>query len=335
MTLGFICGCAGFALTDDEKRFLAETQPWGLILFRRNVETPEQLLRLSTSFREVVGRLDAPVLIDQEGGRVQRLRAPLWPDYPAASAYAAAVGMDAEAAHLGGRLIAIELRNSGITVDCAPVLDVPVPGSHDVIGNRAFGTDPEAVARLGGAFADGLMEGGVLPVMKHVPGHGRAGVDSHLSLPIVTTDRATLDRQDFEPFRRLRGLPMAMTAHVVYAALDPDRPATTSPVVIAEIIRGAIGFDGLLLSDDLSMEALKGSLGERAEAAREAGCDILLHCNGILDEARAVAAQAIPIDSRVAWRIEVAMSLLREPAPFDRGAGQAKLAGLLGHPPVG
>ncbi|WP_131117088.1 beta-N-acetylhexosaminidase [Lichenihabitans psoromatis] len=330
MTLGFVCGCAGLELTDDEKRFIADTQPWGLILFRRNVDTPEQVSRLTASFRAVVGRFEAPVLMDQEGGRVQRLRPPLWPDYPAASRYEGCGGeSDAQAAKLGARLIAHELRNVGVTVDCAPVLDVPVPGSHNVIGDRAFAADPMTVARLGRAFAEGLLLGGVLPVMKHVPGHGRAGVDSHLSLPVVEADRDELDQHDFEPFRQLADLPIAMTAHVVYTALDPDRPATTSARVIDQIIRGVIGFDGLLLSDDLSMEALKGSLGERAEQARLAGCDILLHCNGKLDEARAVAAAARPIEGMVERRVSAAVARLRQPEPIDHPHEQVRLAAMV------
>ena len=328
MSLAFVCGCVGLELSDEEKRFLARVRPWGFILFRRNVDTVEQVRQLTSTFRDIVGRPEAPVFADQEGGRVQRLRPPHWPAYPAAATYQAAKD-GAEAARLGGRLIARDLRDVGITVDCAPVLDVPVEGSNEVIGDRAFARDPGVVADLGRAFAHGLMAGGVLPVMKHVPGHGRAGVDSHLSLPVVGTDRATLETHDFEPFRRLADLPMAMTAHVVYSALDPDRPATTSPTIIDQVIRGAIGFDGLLLSDDLSMEALKGTLGQRAEAARDAGCDILLHCNGKLDEAEAVAAAARPLERQAERRARAALDLLLVPEPVDPGA-PARFATLLG-----
>ncbi len=325
MTLAFVCGCAGLELTDEEKRFIAGVRPWGLILFRRNVDSPEQLLALTSAFRELVERSDAPVLVDQEGGRVQRLRPPHWPAYPAASAYGAQGGQEGiEAARLAARLIARDLYDVGITVDCAPVLDVPVVGSHDVIGDRAFARDPDLVARLGRAFAQGLVAGGVLPVMKHVPGHGRAGVDSHLFLPMVDAERTALAR-DFVPFQALADLPMAMTAHVVFTALDPDRPATTSRIIIEQIVRGEIGFDGLLLSDDLSMEALNGSLGERAEAARDAGCDILLHCNGKLDEARAVAAAARPLERHSERRARSALDQLSAPEPLDLEAARARL----------
>jgi beta-N-acetylhexosaminidase len=281
-----------------------------LILFKRNVASQEQLLILTQSFRDCVGRENAPVLIDQEGGRVQRLGPPHWPAYPAAAAY---LGLESgvgavEAATLGARLIAADLRQAGITVDCAPVLDVPAPGSHQVIGNRAFGTDPDTVAQLGRAFAEGLLAGGVLPVIKHMPGHGRAGVDSHLHLPVVTATRADLESVDFPPFRALADLPMGMTAHVVFTSLDPDHPATASRIVIQTVIRELIGFSGLLLSDDLSMEALKGTLGERARAAVDAGCDIILHCNGKLDEAQAVAAMARPLEGESERRAERALA---------------------------
>lgn len=310
----FIAGCASLDLGDDEQRFFAEAQPWGLILFKRNVESPDQLRRLTAAFRASVGRADAPVLVDQEGGRVQRLGPPHWPVYPPGAAYTAAGGV--EAARIGARLIAADLRDVGITVDCAPVLDILTPATHKAIGNRAFGADAASVATLGRAFADGLLEGSVLPVVKHVPGHGRATVDSHLELPVVDCSVEDLKRVDFAPFAALADLPMAMTAHVVYRALDPSSPATTSRSVVERIIRGFIGFDGLLLSDDLSMEALKGSIGDRAAAAFAAGCDIALHCNGKLDEARAVASASPVLDSRAAARAEHALTRIAgEPAP--------------------
>lgn len=325
----FVCGCRGHALDDEERRFLGEEQPWGLILFKRNVDSPVQLRALTDAFREIVGRSDAPVLVDQEGGRVQRLGPPHWPAYPAAAAYRElAGGASGAAAELGGRLIAEDLRAAGITMDCAPVLDVPAPGSHQVVGNRGFGPEPDEVARLGRAFAEGLMRGGVLPVIKHVPGHGRAVVDSHLELPVVTASRAELDHTDFAPFRALADLPVAMTAHVVYTAIDPDQPATTSRIVHETIIRGVLGFQGLLLSDDLSMEALKGTLGTRAAAAAAAGCDILLHCNGKLDEARQVAAAARPLHGIAAQRVVAAMSRLVS-RPSSSTADREKFAALL------
>ncbi|MDX7949636.1 beta-N-acetylhexosaminidase [Lichenihabitans sp. Uapishka_5] len=313
----FVCGCEGLALSDDERRFLTDEQPWGLILFKRNVQSPTQLRALTAAFREAVGRSEAPVLIDQEGGRVQRLGPPHWPLYPAAAAYASLTSEahQIEAATLGGRLIASDLRDAGITVDCAPVLDVPAPGSHHVVGNRAFGADPDTVARLGRAFANGLLHGGVLPVIKHVPGHGRGMVDSHHDLPVVDATLEELERTDFRPFIALADLPAAMTAHVVYSAIDPEQPATISRIVQDTIIRGALGFTGLLLSDDLSMQALKGSLRERAMAAAMAGCDILLHCNGKLDEARQVAEAAPRLAGLAAERASKALTLIaREPS---------------------
>ena len=322
----FVCGCAGPALADAERAFLAETQPWGLILFRRNVESPDQLRALVAAFRAAVGRPDAPVLVDQEGGRVQRLTGPHWRRYPAASRFGALYRSEPDLARrmarIGGELLARDLNDCGLTVACAPVLDVPAPGSSDVIGDRAFGPDPETVAALARPFVEGLMAGGVLPVMKHIPGHGRAEVDSHLDLPVVTADRAALAR-DAAPFRALVDLPMAMTAHIVYRALDPDRPATTSRIVIDEIVRGEIGFDGLLLSDDLSMEALRGTLGERAAAASAAGCDILLHCNGRMEEARAVAAVAPSLSGRAAERAASALARRVAPEPRDLAADRS------------
>ena len=333
MIRAFVCGCAGLALVAAERDFLAEAQPWGLILFRRNVDSPDQLRHLTQSFRDAVGRPDAPVLVDQEGGRVQRLGQPHWPRYPSAArigqAYATDPAAGVRLAHRGGELVARDLSDCGITVDCAPVLDVPQEGSSAVIGDRAFGRDPDSIAALGRAFAEGLMAGGALPVMKHCPGHGRAEVDSHVDLPRVSADLAALAR-DFAPFKALADLPIAMTAHVTYLALDPERPATTSRFVIERIIRGEINFDGLLLSDDLSMEALKGSLGSRAENALAAGCDIALHCNGVMEEARQVAAVAPRLEGRAASRAEAALRRLTTPVPrdvtADRSAFLAEMA---------
>ncbi len=332
MVRAFICGCAGLGLTVEEQSFLSASQPWGLILFKRNVGSPEQLHDLVADFRAAVGRIDAPVLVDQEGGRVQRLGPPHWPAYPSASAYGLLDVVDpsaaTKAAELGGRLIAEDLARAGITVDCAPVLDLAMPGSSDVVGNRAFGRTPEVIARLARAFAEGLLAGGVLPVIKHVPGHGRAEVDSHFELPVVTADRQAL-HGDCEPFRCLADLPMAMTAHVIYTAFDAQRPATTSPVVIDTVVRGTIGFDGLLLTDDLSMQALRGTLGERAEAALAAGCDIALHCNGKLEEAAAVAQVAPVLAGKTERRAIAALARLRAPEDFDAAAGRARLVTVL------
>ena len=312
----FICGCAGFEFSEDERRFIAEASPWGLILFRRNVESPAQVAALTRSFREIVGRADAPVLVDQEGGRVQRLGPPHWPAYPAAARFdRLPVSQDrkTELARLSARLMGEDLRACGIDVDCLPVLDVPAPGGHSVIGDRAYGLTPETVARLGAAVAEGLMQARVLPVMKHVPGHGRAGADSHFELPRVSASLADLEASDFAPFRALSHLPMAMTAHVVYEALDPSGPATTSRKVVQEIIRGAIGFDGLLMSDDLSMKALSGSFTQRCAALFGAGVDMALHCNGVLSEASEVAQASPFLSGKAEERAQKALALIASP----------------------
>ncbi|MBV8851206.1 MAG: beta-N-acetylhexosaminidase [Methylobacteriaceae bacterium] len=316
----FICGCAGPSLTPWERRFFREAQPWGLILFKRNVDNPAQLAELTASFREAVGR-NAPVLIDQEGGRVQRLGPPHWPVYPSAASYLGMAG-EVEAAarlvHLTAQLMASDLLAAGINVDCLPVLDVTYADSHRVIGDRAYGSDPAAIARLGRAAADGLLAAGVLPVMKHLPGHGRALADSHLELPVVDVSLAELEASDFAPFIANADLPIGMSAHVVYPALDPDHPGTTSAIVIQEIVRKRIGFDGLLLSDDLSMQALSGTLRDRAEAAFKAGIDIVLHCNGNPDEMQEVAGVTPPLQGRALERAAAALARLRPPvADFD------------------
>jgi len=310
-----ICGCSGLELTYDEEAFIREAQPWGLILFKRNVLTPIQLGALTDRFRAIVGRADAPVLVDQEGGRVQRLGAPHWRKYPAGADFSRMAGITAEhrerLVEIAARLIAADLRQVGITVDCLPVLDVPVEGGHNVIGDRAYGRDPETVARLGAAAARGLMAGGVMPVMKHIPGHGRAGADSHLELPVVNATLAELSESDFQPFIDCRKLPAAMTAHVVYTALDPDQPATTSPTVINGVARGLIGFDGLLMSDDLSMKALSGTFRQKAEALTKAGVDMALHCNGDLAEASAVAEGTPLLAGAALRRAEQALACLK------------------------
>jgi beta-N-acetylhexosaminidase len=285
-------------------------------------------------FRAIVGKADAPVLIDQEGGRVQRLRPPHWPDFPAAAKFGDLYSRDRDrgiaAAHLGGRLIAAELAALGINVDCLPVADLRRPDGHGVIGDRAYGSEPAQVAELSRAAAEGLLAGGVLPVVKHTPGHGRARVDSHESLPTVDTSLGELDRTDFEPFRRLANLPIAMTAHVVYTAIDPDRAATISPVVVGEVIRKRIGFTGLLLTDDLSMQALRGTLGQRAEAAFFAGCDIALHCNGRMDEMREVAAASPRIAGEAARRAEAALGRLESPLePLNVAEADARFSAMI------
>ncbi|MBN9599609.1 MAG: beta-N-acetylhexosaminidase [Afipia sp.] len=325
----FIAGVSGLALTDDERTFLREQRPWGFILFKRNVDTPAQVARLVEELRDTVGRPDAPVLIDQEGGRVQRLGPPHWPAYPPGSVFGTlyernpADGL--RAAWLSSRLIAADLSELGITVDCLPLADVPVPGADAVIGNRAYGTHAEQVAVIARAVTEGLSDGGVLPVLKHIPGHGRATADSHLRLPTVDTPREELAQTDFEPFRRLADLPMAMTAHVVFSALDAAQPATTSATIITEVIRGAIGFQGLLMSDDVSMNALSGSIAERTAAIVAAGCDMVLHCNGKLDEMREVVSRTPELNGEALARAERALASRKAPQPFDREAGRAEL----------
>jgi beta-N-acetylhexosaminidase len=324
--LAAIFGCAGPSLTVEETAFFRDVQPWGFILFKRNVETPDQVRALTAALRETVDDPQAPVLVDQEGGRVQRLGPPHWPRYPPGRAYGAAGSeLGAEMAGLGARLIAHDLREVGITVDCAPVLDVPEPGAHDIIGDRAYGETADEVARLGRAFAERLIAGGVLPVIKHIPGHGRSRADSHEHLPVVEAPRAALAR-DFAAFKACADLPMAMTAHVVYAALDPDNPSTTSKRVIGDIIRGEIGFDGLLMTDDLSMKALSGDFADRARRALAAGCDIVLHCNGSMAEMTAVANGVRPLSDEAARRARAALGGIAAPEPFDVEAARARFA---------
>lgn len=315
----FIAGIASTAFSDEEKRFFAEASPWGLILFKRNIETPAQVTELTRAFRALVGRTDAPVLIDQEGGRVQRLGPPEWPAFPPAAKLAGASGADTAATvRLGARLIAHELAKVGIDIDCLPVADLRHEGGHDVIGDRAYGSDPSRVATLARAAAEGLLDGGVLPVVKHIPGHGRALSDSHHELPRVAASRQELERTDFEPFRLLADLPIAMTAHVIYEAIDPSAPATISATVVREVIRSHIGFDGLLLTDDLSMKALSGSFAERTESAFAAGCDVALHCNGDMAEMAEIAARTPMLVGAAERRAKKALDRRKaKPEPLD------------------
>jgi beta-N-acetylhexosaminidase len=307
VTAAAIFGCAGPRLSADERAFFRDVDPLGFILFARNVETPAQVRALTDDLRDCVGRAEAPVLIDQEGGRVARLKPPHWRAAPPAAAFGALYARDPaaaiEAARLNARLIAAELAPLGIDVDCAPVLDIAVAGAHAVIGDRAFAPDLPTIATLGRAQAVGLLAGGVIPVMKHLPGHGRATADSHLELPSVDASRAELEASDFAPFRALADLPWAMTAHVLYRALSGNQPATTSESVVREVIRGHIGFNGLLLTDDLSMRALDGTYAERARASLAAGCDVVLHCNGEMDQMRAIAAAVAPLTPQATARV--------------------------------
>jgi beta-N-acetylhexosaminidase len=329
--LAAIFGCAGPQLTEEEAAFFRETQPWGFILFARNVVSPDQVRRLTAALRETVDAADAPVLVDQEGGRVQRLGPPHWRRYPPARAYASLSANDPlvrrELARLGARLMAHDLAALGINVDCAPVLDVPEPGAHDIIGDRAYGESAGEAALLGRAVAEGLIAGGVLPVIKHLPGHGRSRSDSHLELPVVEAPYEALTAQDFAPFRACSDMPLGMTAHVVYAAIDPRRPATTSRKVVGPVIRQDIGFDGLLMSDDLSMKALQGDFADRARQSLAAGCDVVLHCNGSMQEMQAVAAGAKPLKGEAARRARAALARLpKSQEPFEAEAAAARLA---------
>ncbi len=333
MTKAFITGIAGITLTAAERGFIAAEQPWGFILFKRNVETPAKVISLVGELRKAVGRPEAPVLIDQEGGRVQRLAPPHWPVYPAGAVFGRLYDIDSalglKAARLSARLIADDLGQLGITVDCLPLADVPVAGADAVIGDRAYGTDPAKVAAIARAVTEGLEEGGILPVLKHIPGHGRAMADTHFRLPTVDTDKNELERTDFAAFRQLSDLPMAMTAHVVFSAFDAAHPATTSATMIAQVIRGVIGFQGLLMSDDVSMNALAGSVAERTRAIVAAGCDMVLHCNGKLDEMREVAQNTPQLSGPAKVRADAALASRRAARPFDRSAARRELDALI------
>ncbi|WP_144377398.1 beta-N-acetylhexosaminidase [Mesorhizobium amorphae] len=325
-----ILGCAGTSLTREEKSFYRNECPWGFILFARNISEPEQIRDLVAEMRDCIGRPQAPVFIDQEGGRVQRLRPPLAPNYPAGAAFGALYRENEEAGlravWLLARLHAFDLLRYGITADCLPVLDVPVEGANDVIGARAYAKDPSIVTALGRAAAEGLMSGGVIPVMKHIPGHGRAFADTHLELPTVTTSLKELRRHDFAPFQALNQLPMAMTAHVIFSAVDPNNPATTSGKVVEEIIRGEIGFDGLLVSDDTSMKALSGDFQTKAASILAAGVDLVLHCNGVMEEMMAVASRAKPLEGKALERANRALASVKGHDDNDEAELRAEFA---------
>ena len=309
-----IYGVEGFTLSGDERAFLRDADPAGMIVFRRNCADPEQLLALTDSMRELLGRDDLPILIDQEGGRVARMRPPAWNAFPAAERfdqlYRIAPSSAIEASRSNARALGLMLRQCGVNVDCLPLLDVRQPGATDIIGDRALGAEPMQVAALGRAVLNGLGSAGVIGVVKHMPGHGRALVDSHKELPFVTASTDELET-DLEPFERLSWAPMGMTAHVVYEAWDPDLPASLSPTVIRDIIRGRIGFDGWLMSDDLGMEALAGDMGSRAAGVVAAGCDVALHCSGKLDEMIAVAKAVPAMSAAGEQRLARAMAATR------------------------
>lgn len=329
-----IVGCAGTALTAEERADFATADPLGLILFARNVDTPDQVRGLVASFREVVGRDDAPVMIDQEGGRVARLRPPNWDTRPPAQAFVDLAKRDMEAAKeaawLNARLIAADLSPLGIDIDCAPVVDLPVPGAHDIIGDRAHGDTPDLAAFLGRAVCEGLAAGGVAPVVKHIPGHGRATSDSHVELPTVDTDPETLDRTDFEAFRLLADVPSAMVAHVAYSAIDGASPASTSEKIIREVIRDRIGFGGVLWSDDLRMEALSGSPEERAAATIQAGCDVVLDCGAEGNRPAIAEASGVLSDTAASRLADLRQYVATHAnADFDEDAAVDRLSTLL------
>ncbi|MEP3275058.1 MAG: beta-N-acetylhexosaminidase [Stappiaceae bacterium] len=328
----FVSGCAGGTLSPQEVSLFENERPWGLILFARNCQSRQQVKALTASFRQAVNRPQAPVLIDEEGGRVQRLKAPHWSSYPSGRTYGNIYNLNPDEGHraawLAGRLIAFDLAEVGVTINCLPVLDVPVAGVSDVIGDRAYSDRGETIIKVASAMCEGMMAGGILPVMKHIPGHGRSLVDSHFDLPVVNADLSELQR-DFEPFRHFRGLPFAMTAHLVYRAIDAENPATTSAEVISKIIRADIGFDGCLFSDDISMQALKGSIGERAQNVLAAGCDIALHCNGKFEEMAAVASVATELTGKSAIRAQQGLDLGLTADTFGEDEARREFSDLL------
>lgn len=329
----FITGVAGPELSREEKSFISEYRPWGFVLFARNIADAAQLKALTANLRAAAGRPHLPIFVDQEGGRVQRLRPPLAPNYPPAAALGALYRQNPQkglrAAWVMARLIALDLRRCGFTADFLPLLDVPIAGSHTVIGDRAYADTAAAVAALGGQAAAGLRAGGLLAVMKHMPGHGRAFADTHKEPARVEAGKEALRARDFAPFKALAALPAAMTAHIIYTAYDGENAATLSPTVITEAIRGEIGFDGLLMSDDLSMQALPGTLAERAKGSFAAGCDLALHCNGVMAEMLAVAANSPVLSGRGLARAEAAAAWITAPQAADEQALRAEFAALL------
>jgi beta-N-acetylhexosaminidase len=335
MLRAFVCGVAGPKLSQAEQDFLRSSRPSGVILFSRNCQSEQQIRRLIGDVQQAIGD-SCLVLIDQEGGRVQRLRPPIGRALPAGATYAALYRQSPDkalrAARSIARLMAHDLSDLGINTNCTPVLDVPVVGAHDIIGDRALGADVETVSALGRAIAEGHMAGGVIPVMKHIPGHGRGSEDSHLKLPIVEASHAALSKTDFATFKALNDLPAAMTAHIVYSALDPSQPASTSPTVIESVVRGEIGFQGLLMSDDISMKALSGSIKQRTADVLAAGCDLALHCNGDFQEMQQVAAEAPVLEGTAQVRLDTALNIVKAPQAFDIADAKKHLDTLLGAP---
>ena len=333
MTLkAFITGVAGEQLLDEEKSFLKEARPCGLILFDRNISDKEQLKRLIGDYKEAVGSDTQFILIDQEGGRIQRMRAPHWKKWPAGARYGELYKTDPGAAVLAAKLVyrmmMNELLEVGINVDCVPLLDIPVAGAHDIIGDRALSSDLQTIIELGRAVAKGCLEGGVLPVIKHIPGHGRATADSHINLPTIEESRQELEKSDFQTFRALNDLPLAMTGHLLMTDLDPEHNVSVSKSIITDVIRDWIGFDGLLMSDDLSMEALSGTIGERGRDVVAAGCDVALYCKGVFSQMVDVAACVPDLDGRAKQRFDAAFAQIKIPQPYDTEQAQALLAQL-------
>jgi len=324
-----IFGCEGTRLTEEERNFFRDAKPWAFILFSRNLSTPNQIKVLCNELRDSVGK-NVPILIDQEGGRVARLRAPIWLDWlpPFEQMQKVKPDKQYEAMYLRYRLIAHELYLLGIDVNCAPMVDIANKSSHQIITNRCYGENPKTVSDMGRACANGLLSGGILPVLKHIPGHGRGSSDSHFELPVINTPASTLNTIDFEPFRHLSDLPLAMTAHIIYSTLDPNLCATISPIM-NNIIREDIGFDGLLMTDDISMEALSGSLSSRAFASLKAGCDVVLHCNGIMKDMVEIMQEIPILNSKSQLRAEKAENLRFEPEDFDFKAACSTFASLM------
>lgn len=324
-----IAGCSGPELTADERAFFREHRPCGLILFARNCISREQIARLAGAARDCVAGEELLVLVDQEGGRVQRMGPPRWRRYPAARSFGRLYESDpvagVAAVRAVARLMAQDLRAAGINADCAPVLDLPQPGAHEIIGDRAYAGDPDTVIALARAMAGGLFDGGVLPVIKHIPGHGRARADSHRELPVIGVSLEELRESDFKPFTALNDMPLAMTGHIVLSAVDDAAPASVSAPIISQVIRQQIGFGGLLMSDDLDMAALTGKPGERAGAVIAAGCDVALHCSGKL-AGMTEAAEAVPEMSGAALaRLEDAFGRLKAPVAFDQDRAESWL----------
>lgn len=328
-----IISCAGTSLSRDERELIRDLDPLGLIVFARNINNKTQLFELSSSFRDAARRPDAPVLIDQEGGRVARLRPPVWRQTEPAATYGAIFKQDPdrafEAVRLNARLMAAELHEVGVSVDCVPVLDLAIPGAHSVVGNRAYGETPEQVAALGRAVAETMLSAGIMPVIKHMPGHGRAKVDSHQEMPRVDADRVALERHDFRAFKLMADMPWGMTGHIVFEAVDPKRPATQSATVIREIIRGHIGFGGFLLTDDLCMGALSGDMGERVAAALAAGCDAALICDGDIEKSRLGLETAPELAGDAMQRYRAATARCGRPTGIDAAALESRLEALL------